>query len=210
MKIAVLLIVGNFQTVTPGSKVVRLVDKNLGLVDIKSINPNIIVDLRYATTNNFTKQKVYNFTRCLVLKQVALKLDLVQKTLAKKGLGLKLWDGYRPVAAQEKFWSICPDERYVTNPKDGGRHTRGTTVDVTLVDKYGQELLMPTDFDDFTELAHRNYTKISSEVKSNRDLLRAVMEERGFTGIECEWWHFDYLDWRKSPPLSFDVNAYVE
>ena len=184
--------------------------KNQGLVDLKSINPNIIIDLKYATSNNFTKQKVYNFNKCLVLYHVALELDAIQKYLDKLGLRLKIWDGYRPLLAQEKFWEILPDERYVTNPKNGGgRHTRGTTVDVTLVDKSGKELTMPTAFDDFSECAHRDYKQASREAMMNRDILRNVMEKHGFTGIVAEWWHFDCLDWRKYPVLKFDVNSYI-
>lgn len=181
----------------------------MGLVDIKTVNTKILVELRYATTNNFTKQKVYNFSRCLLLPHVAKALDSVQKYLDQFDLRLKIWDGYRPLAAQYKFWSICPDERYVTDPKKGGRHPRGTAVDVTLVDKAGKELVMPTDFDDFTPKAGRDYQNISVLARTNRDLLRIVMENHGFMGIVGEWWHFDILDWRKYPVLDFDVNSYL-
>lgn len=174
------------------------------LVDIQSIIPHIQLDLKYATADNFTGQIVYPFQRCLLLKEAALKLRDVQEELETIGLGLKIWDGFRPVAAQWKFWELVPDERYVSDPRKGGRHTRGTAVDVTLVDKEGIELLMPSAFDDFSEKAHRNYTGASQEATKNRELLQKVMENHGFIGLPTEWWHFDYIGWENYPPIDID------
>jgi len=165
------------------------------LVDIHAINPRILVDLRYATPHNFTGQIVYDFTRCFVVEPVATALDSVQQTLELQGLGLKIWDGYRPMAAQWKFWEIMPDERYVSDPRKGGRHTRGTAVDVTLVDGEGRELVMPTEFDDFSARAHRDSRDASAEAIENRERLRAAMEAHGFVGIDSEWWHYDLVGW---------------
>jgi len=169
------------------------------LVDIHIVNPRIQVELLYATPHNFTGQVVYDFDRCLVVQPVALALDAVQRALEPQGLGLKIWDGYRPIAAQWKFWEIMPDERYVSDPRKGGRHTRGTAVDVTLVDAAGEELVMPTGFDDFSARAHRDSRDASPEAIRNRERLRAVMEGHGFLGIESEWWHYDWAGWERFP-----------
>lgn len=171
------------------------------LVDIQSVIPRIQVDLKYATADNFTGQIVYDFQCCLLLREAALRLRDVQDELETMGLGLKIWDGYRPVAAQWKFWELVPDERYVSDPRKGGRHTRGTAVDVTLITKEGQELLMPSAFDDFSEKAHRNYMDAPPEAIQNRELLQRVMENHGFVGLKTEWWHFDMVGWENFPPI---------
>lgn len=171
------------------------------LVDIQSVIPNVVVDLKYATPHNFTGQVVYNFSRCLLLKNVAEHLRAVAAELSPIGLRLKVWDGFRPIAAQWKFWEIMPDERYVSDPRKGGRHTRGTAIDLTLVTQDGCELEMPSAFDDFSEKAHRDYAGASPAAIQHRELLRTIMEKHGFVGIESEWWHFDFLGWEKYPVL---------
>ena len=174
----------------------------VSLVDIRTINPSIIVDLRYATTHNFTKQKIYPSMICLVHKDIAQALDAIQKELTERQLGIKIWDGYRSLTAQKKLWSICPDANYVCPPEKGGRHTRGTAVDITLVDlKTKKELAMPTEFDNFTQKAWSNYTDLSDEVKKNRALLHTVMKKHGFEPIKTEWWHFDLKGWRNYPVI---------
>ena len=175
---------------------------NVELVDIQSVIPQIQVDLKYATPENFTGQIVYSFQQCLLLKEVAVHLEKVQSELETMGLGLKIWDGFRPVAAQWKFWELIPDERYVSDPRKGGRHTRGTAVDVTLVTNEGQEITMPSVFDDFSEKAHRNYMEASEEAIKNRELLQQVMEKHGFIGLPTEWWHFDFAGWENYPPIN--------
>lgn len=161
------------------------------LVDITKVNARIILDIRYATTNNFTHKAVYTQAKCYLRKSTAEKLNRVQQELEKQNLGLKIFDGYRPRSVQYIFWRLVPDKRYVAHPDKGSRHNRGTTVDVTLVDKQGKELFMPTDFDDFTQKAHRNYTKLALEQSKNRALLEQVMAKHGFIGLPTEWWHFD-------------------
>ena len=172
-----------------------------GLVDIQSVIPTIQVDLKYATADNFTGQIVYNFQCCLLQKEAALLLRDVQDELETMGLGLKIWDGFRPVEAQWRFWELVPDERYVSDPRKGGRHTRGTAVDVTLITKEGQELLMPSAFDDFSENAHLNFMDAPQEAIQNRELLQHVMKKHGFVGLPTEWWHFDMIGWEKFPPI---------
>lgn len=171
------------------------------LVKIQSLCPTIQVDLKYATEDNFTGQIVYASPTCWLAKEAALRLVEVQKELVSQGLGLKIWDGYRPMAVQWKFWELVPNERFVSDPRKGGRHTRGTAVDLTLVDRDGNELAMPSAFDDFTEKAHPNYDKCSNEEKKNRQLLLEVMEKHGFIGFPTEWWHFDLKGWEQYDPI---------
>ena len=187
------------------------------LVTIQKIIPTICIELPYATQNNFTHEVIYDCHKCYLLEDVALHLAAVQKDLAlmisknhPKGLGLKIWDGYRPLSAQKKMWDACakqyPDEtereNYISNPAKGGRHTRGTTVDVTIIDlETGKELDMGTGFDDFSKKAWKDYAQLSDEVKKNRKILDSIMEKHGFIGLKSEWWHFDYKDWQHYEPL---------
>jgi D-alanyl-D-alanine dipeptidase len=165
------------------------------LVDIQKINPKIIVEIKYATEDNFTGKKLYDVSKCFLRKFVALKLDSVQRELEKVGLGLKVWDCYRPLSVQKILWSIVPDERYVANPAKGSRHNRGCAVDLTLVDSLGNELPMPTKYDDFTEKAHRDYYNLPDTVIKNRKILEDVMKKYGFIPLPTEWWHFDAQGW---------------
>lgn len=174
------------------------------LFDIQLFIPQIQVDMKYATAENFTGQVVYTFRDCLLLKETIVQLGAVQAELETMGLGLKIWDGFRPMAAQWKFWELVPDPRYVGDPREGGRHTRGTTVDLTLITKEGNELPMPSAFDDFSEKAHANYQGATAEEMANRDLLRTVMEKHGFEGVPTEWWHFDLAGWENYPVIDLD------
>ena len=167
------------------------------LIDIDSVNSNIILDIRYATDNNFLHRKLYPVARCVLRGAAAKRLSQVQNYLETKGLGLKVFDCYRPLSVQRQMWQVLPDPRYVANPESGSRHNRGAAVDLTLVDRNGKELEMPTDFDDFSKKAHRNYTGASVEAIRNRQLLEEAMTQYGFIPLATEWWHFDDPDWRK-------------
>jgi len=172
------------------------------LVPVHSLPNSPLEEIRYATQTNFTGQKLYPFPAAYVRKEVAEALSAVQNDLANLGLGLKIYDGYRPLSVQQKMWDLIQDERYVSNPaKNRGRHTRGTAVDVTLVDKLGKELVMPTDFDDFTEKAHSDSDDTDPEAKRNRKILQEVMTRHGFEIYPYEWWHFDFQGWQKFPAL---------
>lgn len=168
------------------------------LVEVVTICPDILLDIKYATTDNFTKQKVYTEAQCFLRKEVVQKLVAVQQELKKSGIGLKIFDGYRPRRIQYKFWELVPDERYVADPKKGSKHNRGSAVDVTLVRlSDSSELEMPSAFDDFTEKAHRKYDSMTSEAAKNCRLLESVMVAHGFIPLPTEWWHFDDADWQK-------------
>lgn len=160
------------------------------LVDLAEVAPGIRLDLRYATADNFMKAAVYPCARCLLRRPAAEALARAQASLAARGLGLQVWDCYRPPAVQKRMWSLVPDARYVANPARGSVHNRGAAVDVTLVDSAGAALTMPTGFDDFTAAAAAA-AEASAEASKNRATLREAMEAAGFVGIRSEWWHFD-------------------
>ena len=170
--------------------------ENPSLIDVKKLAPRIVVDMRYATTDNFTRQKLYPIgDECLLCEPAAARLARVQKALEKKGLGLKIWDCYRPVSVQKKLWEIVPDPRYVADPKTGSRHNRGASVDLTLVDAKGRELKMPTAFDEFSDKAHRDFMDLPKDVLKNRAILQRAMDAEGFLPLPTEWWHFDSPEW---------------
>ena len=184
-----------------------LFGENNPLVDIQKINPKILIDIRYATPNNFTHGTLYPEARCLLLSEVAEKLSHVQKSLEKKGLGLKIFDGYRPLSVQKKMWAIYPVEGYVANPAKGSNHNRGAAVDLTLVDSQGKELPMPSAYDEFSERAHRDYMGGKPEETRNRQILQEEMEKEGFHGISTEWWHFDYKEAKQYPVLDLPFSS---
>jgi zinc D-Ala-D-Ala dipeptidase len=177
------------------------------LVDIRTVNRNIRLDIRYATTNNFLKRKLYTVAKCALRSSVAQKLALVQTDLEKIGLGLKVYDCYRPFSVTKQMWEFLPDPNYVANPARGSRHNRGAAVDLTLVDRTGKELEMPTPYDDFTKKAHRNYQGGSTQSRKNRQVLEDAMKKHGFIGITTEWWHFDSEDWQKFAILDISLGA---
>lgn len=153
--------------------------------------PDLAVDLRYATGNNFTGEAIYDFREPWLRYGTVKKLMQVQDTLRQQGLTLKLWDGFRPTSAQFRLWEICPDGRYVANPNTGfSSHSRGGTVDVTLAYTDGTELAMPTGFDDFSALADRDYSDCTPEAAANAAYLEELMEQAGFRPYQAEWWHF--------------------
>lgn len=177
-----------------------------GFVELTTLDPTILLDIRYATENNFTGQAVYPSARCYLQKPVAEKVARIQAVLKKHGLGLKVFDCYRPYRVQETFWKLVPDERYVAKPKRvngkiiiGSRHNRGCAVDLTLVDGYGHELEMPTGFDDFSPKAKIDYSGGTSLSRANRDYLIDFMATEGFTPYPTEWWHYDAPGWEAYP-----------
>ena len=171
------------------------------LVDITTLDPSILLDIRYATPHNFTGKVLYPIARCLLQKSVAEKIMLIQKDLSQKNLGLKIWDGYRPFSVQKILWRIMPDERYIAKPveKDGiliqgSHHNRGTAIDLTLVNNCLQELEMPSYFDEFSEKAHRNYSGHSTVAFQNMKILEQIMVHYEFIPFSTEWWHFTDKD----------------
>jgi beta-N-acetylhexosaminidase/D-alanyl-D-alanine dipeptidase len=176
------------------------------LVDIAVVVPDVVVDMRYATADNFLRRQIYPVARCLLRRPVAEALARAQVRLRRDGIGLKVWDCYRPFSVQQVLWSIVGDSRYVACaaerdgvPVEGSKHNRGAAVDVTLVDGNGVELPMPTGFDDFSYRAHRGDPSWSSGARRNAARLEAAMTAEGFTPLPTEWWHFDGPRWRDYP-----------
>ncbi len=179
------------------------------LVQIKDVDPTIILDLRYATEDNFTHQKVYPLARGILRSETAQKLAAANAQFRKSGYTIKVWDAYRPIYVQKIFWDLVPDDRYVANPyKGGSRHNRGGAVDITLVDKDGHEVQMPSGFDDFSSKAWSNNFALTTAVQKNVTYLRQVMMTHGFTPLEHEWWHFDDKDWRKFPLVDVSLDKF--
>lgn len=175
------------------------------LVNLAEADPTLVIDARYATTNNFVGVRMYPREELWLERGAASKLMKAQAVLRRQGLGLKVFDGYRPLEIQCRLWEIMPDPRYVANPKNGSRHNRGCAVDVTLVDADGEELAMPTGFDDFSERAHHDYPALPHEIIKNRTLLRETMAAAGFTALKTEWWHYDAEGWKDFPVLDINV-----
>jgi zinc D-Ala-D-Ala dipeptidase len=177
------------------------------LVDLRRVAPSIRLDIRYATTQNFTHIQLYSQPRCLLRATVAQQLAKVQMDLTKQGLRLKVYDCYRPLSVQRQMWKLVPDERYVANPANGSRHNRGAAVDLTLVDRQGHELPMPTTFDDFTERAWRSYAGGSERSRQNSRTLERAMQRRGFAPLPTEWWHFDGPGWENFPVIDLPLES---
>ncbi len=163
------------------------------LVEATAAVPDLVVDLRYATADNFMKQKVYpDSARCLLLKSAADKLAAAAKTLKAKGLRLKVYDCYRPLSVQFELWKVFPKPGYVADPNKGGSlHNRGAAVDLTLATADGGDVEMPTPYDNFTKAAHHKYDGGTEASRANRAVLLGAMESAGFKRNPMEWWHYE-------------------
>jgi D-alanyl-D-alanine dipeptidase len=175
------------------------------LVELIKLDPTIRLDIRYATKNNFLGRAVYKEARAFLQRPAAEALVRVSAALRREGYGLMVFDGYRPWAVTKTFWDATPADKkeFVADPSLGSRHNRGCAVDLTLYDlKTGEEVKMPSAYDEMTERSHINYQCSTPEARRLRDLLRAAMETEGFNVYEPEWWHYDYKDWREYPILN--------
>lgn len=167
------------------------------LVDLTKACQGIQLDIKYAGKDNFLKESVYTSALAYARLLVAKDLCIIQAELEKQGLGLKIFDAYRPYAVTLKFYEKVKDSTFVASPYKGSRHNRGCAIDLTLVDlKTGKELIMPTEFDDFSPKASPVYSALPAEAKKNRDLLISIMEKHGFTVYPAEWWHYDHKGWQ--------------
>ncbi len=163
-------------------------------LDIEDLNSEIVIDMRYATDNNFVGEIIYDCGKCFLRPQIAKALIKVHEDAKELGLGgLKIFDCYRPRPYQQKLWDIVPDPRFVSPPNKGSMHGRGAAVDLTLVDTDGKELDMGTDFDHFGKEAYHGYSKFNDTIVNNRILLKNLMYKRGFKHIRTEWWHYSYV-----------------
>jgi D-alanyl-D-alanine dipeptidase len=173
-------------------------------VDIKSVDKRIVIELRYAGSNNVARRPLYPpGSPALVRASVARRLVIAQEYLKKKGYGLKIWDAYRSQATQEQLWKTTHNRSYVSDPNEGrgSMHIRGAAVDATLVDAAGNDVPMPTDFDSFTDAALLEYKGRDPVVRGNLNLLQKAMAHAGFYGLRTEWWHFCAPDWKRYDPV---------
>ena len=176
---------------TPDKETQEVIPKDDEFVKVTDHIPTLYVELKYATEDNFTSTVIYNFSDVYLRYGTVKKLIQVQEILLEKGYSLKIWDAFRPIAAQFVLWEVYPDATYVANPNTGfSSHSRGNTLDVTLVTLDGSKVQMPTEFDDFSILADRDYSDIDQIAFVNATLLETVMKEQGFNAYQGEWWHF--------------------
>ena len=165
-------------------------DEN-SFVNLKNYSNDFVFDMKYATDDNFLKEKVYPCEECYLRVKTIKSLVIANKTFIEKGYKIKLFDCYRPLAIQKKMWKIVPDANFVANPKKGSIHNRGGAVDITLVDSLGVELNMGTKFDFFGIEASHNYSDLSEEILNNRKLLKEIMLLNNFQSFDSEWWHYN-------------------
>ena len=180
-----------------------------GFVLLSSLNRDIVIDLKYATNDNFTKKVIYPNSICVLRKSTTEKLVKANAQLNKLGFKIKVWDAYRPIYVQQIFWDIVKDSRFVANPKNGGSiHNKGCAVDATIVNTKNNEVIMPSKFDDFSTNAYRSNSKMGEEAKKNMNILTKCMVDNGFTTLDTEWWHFDDVDSRKHKIIDIDLKLF--
>lgn len=181
------------------------------LINLESYVPNVVLDIRYATTNNFTGEQIYQVARAYARKQVADALKSAQKEFNDKGVGIKIFDAYRPYAATVKFYEVYKDTTFVASPYRGSRHNRGCAIDMTLIDlSTGAELQMPTGYDAFVKEARPTAVVKNEIVRKNRALLIEVMSKYGFRVNSAEWWHFDFKGYSKYSVLDISFEQLEE
>ncbi|CAN5297701.1 M15 family metallopeptidase [soil metagenome] len=183
-------------------------DSNKRLVELSKYIPGIVLDIRYATTNNFMKRRMYPQARAFARLPVVKALKQVQAELKASGLGLKIYDAYRPYAITVQFYKTALDTNFVADPRKGSKHNRGCALDLSIIDlKTGRELDMPTGFDSFSRKAASDYADLPKQQIANRELLKSVMQAHGFKALPTEWWHFDFATWPQYPLLDIPFSA---
>jgi D-alanyl-D-alanine dipeptidase len=180
----------------------RVAGSEKKLIEVTSEKvPGLVLEIRYATEQNITGKKIYVDRRAWLREETIRKLAQVARELEEKGYRLVLWDGWRPASAQKALWAAKPDGRFLTPPNRISRHTRGTSVDVSLADRNGKILEMPSDHDEFTDRADEDFCDVPKEVAQRARLLRKAMFRAGFSGVPDEWWHYDLRDWASYEPI---------
>ncbi len=177
--------------------------QNVPLVDIRSVDPSIVIDLRYAGSNNIAGHPLYpKGTAPRTRPDVAQRLSSAQNFLRRYGYGLAIWDAYRPRTVQLELWKASHNNDYVADPNAGAGslHTWGLAVDATLVDNDHHSVSMPTDFDDFTPAAMWKYQGTNPAIRAHLYILQVAMRNAGFYGMRSEWWHFTINNWQTLLP----------
>ena len=167
------------------------------LVRLLDMDSDFIIDLIYSSSDNFTGSIVYEFKECYIDINTAKRLIEAKNAAAKDGYRMKIWDAYRPVSAQHRFWDLLPDNNYVAYPPDmehmtefKNSHMNGQCVDLTLTDMDGNDIPMPSKFDEFSEKSRLDYKGTVGEERKNGEYLKKIMIDAGFSPYEGEWWHF--------------------
>jgi D-alanyl-D-alanine dipeptidase len=161
------------------------------LVTLSAETHDIVLDLVYATSNNIAGKPVYQRHLCLLHRDAEVCLRKAVRIASQVGCRLKIFDAFRPQEAQLILWEVAVEKLYVADPSLGSNHTRGTAIDLTLVDAKGDELDMGTGFDHMTLLSHHFSDQVSPQAQTNRNLLMTIMEGAGFQHIPQEWWHYE-------------------
>ncbi len=172
-------------------------------VNLNDYSQDFILDMKYATSDNFLKTKVYDCASCYLRLKTINSLIEANKKFQRKGYRIKLFDCYRPLSVQKKMWEIVSDPNYVANPSRGSIHNRGGAVDITLVDEDGKELDMGTSFDFFGPESAHDYQNLSKEALKNRKFLKRIMLRYNFESFDSEWWHYNLIGSRKDKLSNF-------
>ena len=173
----------------------------MSLVEITPESHQVVIELAYATPRNLTGKPVYRRAACYLHTEAAAKLSRAVTLAGALGLGIKVFDAFRPSEAQWLLWNACPDPNFLADPRRGSPHSRGAAIDLTLLDAAGRELEMGTPFDAFTPLSHHGNTEIPAEAQRNRFLLLGLMSAAGWDFYGNEWWHYQLFDTRQYPLL---------
>lgn len=179
------------------------------LVDLSVIFPSLHIDLKYATADNITGAPIYKEARCLLHTEAVTALAKSISIAQLAGLSLVVYDAYRPQQAQAILWNACPDPQYVVDVAIGSNHSRGTAIDVTLMDDRGHLLDMGAGFDEMHDRSHAWHPSVPPVAQRNRLLLNAIMFGGGFVGINSEWWHFELPDAARYPLLDDQIDCYT-
>ncbi|HQZ94920.1 MAG TPA: M15 family metallopeptidase [Pyrinomonadaceae bacterium] len=170
------------------------------LIELIKLDKTIKLDIKYATADNFVGRPVYPESRAFLQRPAADGVVRVHKWLNKQGLGIVIYDGYRPWSITKLFWEVVREDqkKFVADPAKGSKHNRGCAVDLGIFDlKTGKAIPMPSAYDEFTDRASPDYAGGTDEELANRDKLRQLMEANGFTINPNEWWHFDLIGWEQ-------------
>jgi len=188
------------------STVVASADERLVEVSPENV-PGVVLDLRYAGTNNITGKSLYSEAKAYLREETIRKLRRVARELEGHGYRLVIWDAWRPASAQKELWKARPDGKFLTPPSKISRHRRGTSVDISLADRDGRILEMPSDFDEFNARADEDFSDVPKEAAKRARILRNAMFNAGFSGVPDEWWHYDLRDWADYEAIEGDKNA---
>ncbi len=175
------------------------------LVEVAAQDGRIRVLAVYATPDNFVGEALYPEPRIFLRRSAMERLSRVQSALESRGMGLMVFDGYRPWSVTRRMWEVIGDPDYVADPSKGSRHNRGMAVDVTLVDGRGNRLPMPTDFDAFVPEARAD-AEVLEPMRTNRRVLIEAMAAQGFGVLSSEWWHFDCEGWEERALLDVPID----